>query len=239
MPSGQTIINNALTVLGVNELGGTPSASDSTDCLGELNRMWSGWAIDEGLIYAVKSIQAALTATIGTYTIGPGATINQPAPARIYKAVFVTSAAGRIPLRIIDQDEYYSHTDLTASALAPDNLYPDFNIDPGTGYATLRLYPVQNVAGSSLELEIAVPFIAWILAGVYMLPAGYEDAITQALAWRLIPRYSMIVPAELAQVIQEVGQKAELRIREANKMNRKLVPGTEALTPPQAPAARA
>ncbi len=239
MPSGQTIINNALTVLGVNELGGTPSASDSTDCLGELNRMWSGWGIDEGLIFAVKALTAPLTAAVGSYTIGLGAAINTQSPARIYRAVFVTGAAGRIQLRIVDQNEYYSHADLAAAALAPDQLYPDFNIDPSTGFATLKLYPIQSVTGSSLEMEIAVPFIAWSLAGVYMLPEGYEDAITQALAWRLIPRYSMIVPTELAQVIQEVGQKAELRIREANKMNRKLVPGTEVLTPPQAPAARA
>ena len=52
MPTGQQIVSDALTIMGILEQGGTPSVSDSVDCLGALNVFWQAWGIDEGLIYA-------------------------------------------------------------------------------------------------------------------------------------------------------------------------------------------
>ncbi len=53
MPTGQAIINSALTAIGILEQGGTPSVSDSVDALSELNAAWNAWGIDDGLIYAI------------------------------------------------------------------------------------------------------------------------------------------------------------------------------------------
>ncbi len=104
MPTGQAIINNALTALNVLEQGGVPSSSDSTDALGELNAMWDAWGIDEGLIYAVLTGRYPLTAGIGTYTIGtPASTSTGPQPnfraarpGRIYAASVLSASGGAI-----------------------------------------------------------------------------------------------------------------------------------------------
>ncbi len=222
MPTAQVIVNNALTILGILEQGGTPSASDSNDALAELNAMLDAWAIDEGLIYAETQISHALSAATAGITIGTGATWNTTRPARIYRA-FIGSNSNRTDLEIVPAERYYGHNDLTASAATPEELYPDYNVDPTTGMMTLYTWPVQS-GTPTLFLDIAVPFTAFVLATSYTLPAGYQDPIQYALAFRLIPRFAGSVPQEVVQVVTSVAQKAEARIREMNAINRKLPP---------------
>lgn len=239
MPTGQTIITNALTILGINEQGGTPGASDSVDALGELNAFWNAWGIDEGLIYAVKTQQFTPTTTVASYTIGNGATFNTTGvgPSRVYEAVWA-SPGNRNELKIVDQNKYFSHNDLTAEAATPDEIYIDYQVDPTTGFATVYLWPVPTgfVANTKLELEMAVPFSTWALATNQILPNGYQDAIQHALAWRLIPRFGQIIPQDVQATVASNGAKAEQRIREMNAVNRLMDPAMAAIpntTPPQ------
>jgi hypothetical protein len=239
VPTGQVIITGALTTLGINQQGGTPNASDSADALAELNNQWDAWGIDEGLIYSILPTQASLVANTASYTIGVGATINVPRPSRIYKAFLVSTVGGsttRKELRIVNAQEYFAHGDLTAASASPDELYPDYNVD-ASGYAKLYLYPAPTCPTTTkLEIEAGVPFTAWTLVDNTILPQGYQDPINYALAFRLIPRFAAIVPAEIQKIIMANGLKAEERIRTMNALNRKLsamdvkMPNTE--TPP-------
>ncbi len=230
--TGQQMVNDALTMLGINEQGGTPSASESQDALYELNAQWNAWGIDEGLIFGVQSITKALTAATASYTIGPAAAFNTPTPSKIYQAFIIASDGSRNEITVVDAAKYYAHNDLAASAVTPDEVYPDFNISPTTGFATIFVWPV-NSGTPTLQLITGAPFTTWTLNGTYYVPQGYLDAIRYALAWRLIPRFGVIVPQQIAQEIAMLGEKAEVRIREMNKMNRQLPPGTEMLLPPQ------
>lgn len=243
MPSGQTIITNSLTILGIVEQGGAPSASDSQAGLNELNSMWNAWGIDEGLIFSVQRITQSLTTATASYTIGTGASFNTALPTRIYKAVFSVGGNNRNDLKIIEAMQYYSHNDLTASTSsggAPDELYPDFNVNPTTGFGTVYIWPIPVFTSPTpvLELETGVAFSAWTLATNYNIPYGYQDAIQYALAWRLIPQYGGVVAPQVMQTVAELGAKAELRIRTMNSKNRLIPPEMVALEPlgaPQAP----
>lgn len=237
MPTGQAVINAALEILGINELGGTPSASESQSALNELNAMWAAWGIDQGLIYAEIVVNKSLLASTASYTIGPGADISTPVPGRIYRAFIISSDGSRNEIDIVNADKYYAHNDLAASAVTPDELYPDFNIDPTTGFPTLYLWPV-NTATPTLQLTVGATFTTWALLTTYNIPQGFQDAINYSLAWRLIPRFGVIVPDTIKQEVAGLAEKAELRIREMNKMNRQLQPGTEMLQPPPQPGAR-
>jgi hypothetical protein len=234
MPTGQTIISNALTILGILEQGGSPSASDSTAALNELNAMWDAWGIDEGLIYSILTATKVLTGAVASYTIGTGGAFNTQRPSRIYEA-FMTTANGRVRLEIVDALRYYAHRDLAAAAVCSDELYPDYNVD-ASGFAKLYLWPVPS-GTPTLEIEVGVPFTAWTLAGVYQLPYGYQDAIQYALAWRLIPQYGGIVAPQVMQTVELLGAKAELRIRTANSKDRQIPGEMAALEPLGAPQA--
>ena len=231
MSTGQVIVNNALTILGILEQGGTPSTSDSNDSLLELNAMWDAWGIDEGLIFAVTELVVPLSNNTGGYTIGLGATINVARPNRVYRAFVGGSVSSRNELEVVESAKYYSHNSLDASAANPDELFPDFNVDPTTGFGKLYLWPVPSFGGSlNLYVNIGSGFIAWVLGTNYNIPQGYQDAIQYALAFRLIPRFAGSVPQEIVQVVTAIAQKAEARIREMNSINRKL-PAPQVMTP--------
>lgn len=239
MPTGQVIINGALTAIGILDQGGVPSFSDSNDALSELNDQWNAWGIDEGIIFAVTAKQYNLTANTAQYAIGPTAPapFTGPLPSRIYRASFV-SGGNRNPLEVVPAATYYAHNDLAAVAVAPDELYPDFNPDPITGLASLYLWPVPTTTGSKLELETGATFSVWALGVNYAVPQGYADAIKYCLAYRLLPRYGVAVAPEVAATVTALAAKAEARIREMNKINRQMPAGSE-VSPGAAQAAAA
>jgi hypothetical protein len=242
MPTGQVIVNNALTALGILEQGGIPSNSDSVDALGELNAMWDAWGIDEGLIYAVSSEQFSLVSDTASYTIGTGGTFDVPRPSRLYRAYLVAtvgSAKTRRPLNIVPAEVYYAHGDLAAIASTADELYYDYDPDPTTGFANIYLFPAPSCPTASfLELEFGANFVAWALAVNYAVPQGFQDAIQYALAWRLIPRFGAAVAQQTVELIEQLGEKSEARILKMNAMNRqKPMPQAEAETPARAPRA--
>ena len=233
MPTGQAVVNSALTVLGILEQGGTASYSDLSYGLSELNDMWQAWGIDEGLIFALQTGVISLASGTPSYALGPGGTspFNTTLPSRIYKANYLT-AGGRNELRIVNADQYYSHNDLSAAAAAPDEIYPDFNVASATGQATVYLWPVPNISGSSLEMQTGAAFTTWQLGTNYYIPQGYQDAIKWALAFRMLSAFGMAVAQQVAQVVTVEATKAENRIREMNKFNRQLPPGTDAVPTP-------
>ncbi len=95
MPTGQKIINNVLTKLGMNNPNGTPGAGDSAYVLEELNTMWDSWGIDEGLIYAILPSQFPLIPFQQSYSIGmgTGADLAATPPSRIYAARVVDAVS--------------------------------------------------------------------------------------------------------------------------------------------------
>jgi hypothetical protein len=158
MPTGQTIVNNALTMLGMREQGGTPSVSDSQDSLDQLNSMWAAWGIDEGLIYAIVAQRFPVLANLGIYTIGPGALCNVPRPGRIYRAAFLSATGGAITGKVVgDGGTGYIANDTgvipgaagtqatyTVNTVDADGAVLTFTLSAaGTGYLAGNGYPTQ------------------------------------------------------------------------------------------------
>ncbi len=234
MPTALTVINAALTHLGLLEQGGEPNVSDSLYMLGLLQTTWEEWGIDESLIFAVHTTQFALTAEVGIYPYGPDAPapFNVPRPSRVYKATFVTGIGTRVPVEIVTAAKYHSHRDQGALAVAPDEVYLDFDTAQGGGTSTLFLWPVPSVSGASLELETGTPFGTWAFNVEYQLPPGYESAIGWALAWRAIPGFGMAVNQLVAETVRLNAVRAEGRLQAMNAANRQ-EPG---LVPQEQPA---
>lgn len=235
--TGQALINQALTALGILEQGGTPNASDSTDSLAELNTLWDSWGIDEGLIYSIQPITIVLSANKNPYVVGLGAGADKAVapPQRIYKATLEIAAGAsqfRRDLTIVEANKYFAHGDLKTAAQAADELYPDYNVD-ANGNASLYLFPVPiATVATTLELIAAVPFVAWALGVPTILPYAYTDGIQYALAARLLPRFGVAVQQQVAAMVIQLAQKAEVRIRDMNAKNRQLTDEMAALPSP-------
>src|ERR1039458_6852406 len=129
-------------MLGMNEQGGTPSVSDSQDCLNLFNSMWAAWGIDEGLIYAIVAQRFPTTANLGIYTIGAGAQFNVPPPGRIYRAAFLNVTGGAIATKSVG--------DGGLGYLANDT-----GTIPGSG-GTVGTYTVNTVDANGAVLTFTV-----------------------------------------------------------------------------------
>lgn len=226
--SGQTIVTNALTILGINQQGANPSTSDSTAALNELNAMWDAWGIDDGLIWAVAPTTFSFTANTSPIAL----TSSVP---RIFDAVWVPTNTPylRIPLKMVDYKRFAEHVNQQAvTVYAPEEVYFDFLVGGGTSssaFGSAYVWPIPSNAGT-LEVWGGINFIAWILATVYYLPGGLQDAIQYALAYRLISQFGEIVAPSAQQRIAELAAKGEARFRQMNTVNRKLQPA-EAVNP--------
>jgi hypothetical protein len=240
VPTGQTIINQALTTLNILDAGGTPSPSESADLLLELNAMVEAWGTEETLIPSIATAGYALTAAKNPYAMGPAAAapFNVPRPVRVVSAYQVSplgAGTSRNKIRIVGATEYFAHNDLGAQATSPDELYIDWADVAGS--LQLYLFPVPSQPTTSLELETWTPVAAFALGVNQPLPSGYQDAIQYGLAYRCIPRYGAVVNQAVAQVVTDIGKQAKQRIQKLNVMNRLLDPSLMPPTPAQEQAA--
>lgn len=234
MPTGQQIINNALTALNILDAGGAPSGSESADLLIELNVMVDGWSAEETLVPSITTAQYALTANQNPYPMGPAATapFNVPRPVRIDQAVLVStvgSGTTRKGLRMVGSTTYFGHGDLKAASTTADEIYIDYQ-DSSTGAMNVYLFPVPSCPTSTLlELETWNAIAAFALGVNQNLPPSYQDAIQQALAFRCLSRYGAAVNAETAQIVTSLGETAKDRVKTLNVANRVMNPS---LAPP-------
>lgn len=237
MPSttSQTIINNALSALGMLEQGGTPSVSDSTDALARLNMLLGQWRIQELFIWSVVLSNSALVANQGSYQIGPGGADFPQLPRPDYIEDAYIGLAGPNPanpsnhqLRIVSQQEYSAIVDRGAKGAIPERMYND----RASPFSTLFLYPIPRCAtGTSLILCTWAQIADWPdLVTAADLPDGYAEAVSNALSVRLAPAFGAAVAQEVLQTCSALAQQAEQNIRALNAKARGIM-----LAPPAAP----
>jgi hypothetical protein len=219
--TAQTLINNAMTNLGVLEQGGTPNASDSAEGLRLLNYMIGQWHIDERFIWQKQTLSISpLTANTGTYQIGSSAS----SPFNVARPTFIEAAyisfvgpASKVITNKLDQltpEEWNDLADLSATAEIPQKLY----YDRGSPNGTINLYPIPrcNVVTGIVLLVWAQLATFANLATSVDLPDGYPEAITNALAVRMIPMFGVAINQQVAQLTSELAKQAENTIATLN-----------------------
>lgn len=227
--SAQTLINIALTNLGILEQGGVPNASDSNASLVLLNLMIQQWHLQDKFIWSVGTASYALTASVGVYPIGTGAS----SPFNVARPTFVQQALIGLPgpnpsnqitypLRIITQQEYGLISDLKALAHIPQVLYNDY----ASPTSNLYLWPVPRASlTTNLILSTWAQLGAFAaLATTVDLPDGYPEAITNALGVRLLPMFGVAVQPQVASLVSALAQQGEAAIAELNARTRIAMP---------------
>lgn len=216
--SAQTLINIALTNLGILEQGGTPSVSDSNAVLSLLNMMVQQWHLQDRFIWQIVTTNWSLVAATGTYTIGPSGTFNGPRPTFIEDAYISYVGPGShlitSKLRLLTAKEYNDIADLSATAELPQGLYND----RASPLSLLSLYPIPRVTvATTLQL------LTWAQLGTFAalattvdLPDGYPEAITNALGVRCLPMFGVAVNPQVAELVSALAKQAEASITTLN-----------------------
>lgn len=180
------------TILGAAE---TMDGNDAADALLVLNQMLDAWQADRLFAYQILTRTHALSAGVGTYTIGPGGTINVPRPVRIEWA-FTRDAQNYDRSMDIVPDQVYAAITLKSQG---NNFPTVLYYAPGMPQGTISLWELPP-AGLTLHLGCWVTLSEFAdLDASVTLPPGYEQAIVMSVAELLCPEYGVQPAAALVK----------------------------------------
>lgn len=180
------------TVLGAAD---SLDGNDAADALLSLNQMMDAWQAERLFAYEIVTRSAPLTAGVGTYTVGPSATINVPRPVRIEWAFTRDSQNYDRPLTIIPDNEWANISLKSLGNNFPSVLY----YQPGYTQGTINLWMLPT---SSLTLYFGAWGVLSEFADVNQsvsLPPGYEQAIVLSLAEFICIEWEKPITPALAQ----------------------------------------
>ena len=216
MATVNDIIQNALRLLKVKEVGDVLTAQESTDGLQSLNELIEEMNL-QGLMQTSKTqLTQALTAGDGSYTFGTGGD-NSTRPVEIYNA-YVRDGNIDYPCCIIGNDEYSNIPYKSISSSYPYNLY--FRAE--YPLATVELYPVPSKSGTTLYLETRAALSTYPAGtDTVTLPPGYIKYMKYQLAVDIGPEYR-----EASQSIRETAREAKALIKRTNAKDKPVMINT-------------
>lgn len=194
MTTGRDIVYQALWKAGITGRGITPTATDTSDGLADLNDMLDQWRTENFLTWDKLSTGFVGDGRIVPYTVGPGGNYNlTPRPNKIYSAFLrqLQNVGGGLvvdtPLKVIDAREEYDRISTKALASFPQSVFLDTTLPQGQLY----VYPWPSPAGQYsvfITTRGSMPTITLAL-DMSAFPGAYIAAFKFNLARRLRQAY--------------------------------------------------
>lgn len=184
--TGDDVISEALTLLGVKYAGQTISAEAKATSLLGLNLLIGEWNATGQAVYSVARSTYPLTGGLATYTIGPTGTLVTVRPEKIETWAVTTSGGTSddgVPMSSTEFERVNEDSSLIGSRVKA------LTYDAGFPNGTIRIYPIPN-GGQTLALwtwsQLAEVTDTTAALG---FPPGYYKAIVYNLAVDLAPKF--------------------------------------------------
>jgi len=224
--TAQDIIVNSMIEVGALAQGETPASNDAAYVFGKANRLSSQWSTRSLFIWTVRSDRYTLIPSQRSYTIGraPGADFvadrplgpREPGNGIKNANIVLTSVSPevRVPLRLLDDDEWASIWVLDVPTTLPVALYNDGAYPNSTLY--LWGWPTQ---ANDLELftNQQLPQFPDLVTPIE-LATGYEEAFILTLAESIGPAFGQPITADL----RENARRARAAIQSLNSSSPKI-----------------
>jgi len=180
MPTAAAMITTALQGVGNISPGESIAASDMQSALGSLNRLLDSWSTDRLYVFQMFQESFALTANLGTYLIGSGATFNTTRPTQITKS-FLRVSGIDYGIEIINDSGFANIAQKSFYAGYPCYL----NYNPTLPSGTINIWPLPQ-ANMTLFIQSPKQLAQFsdTTTSVTLAP-GYEEAILYALMVRM------------------------------------------------------
>jgi hypothetical protein len=185
----QDLIADALTEIGVNSVGETPSAEDLRVASRILSQMFDSFQAMRLYIFAIQR-QVLVPATLKqTYTLGSGGDFNIPRPARITRYGVINLSNPQQPLELpldsLTEAQWMSIPVKGIASALPQRVWDDNNYP----LRNLNFWPVPNVQiNFTIYQWIQLPTWPDYVTDVTFAP-GYQEFIKYELAKRCLPSF--------------------------------------------------
>lgn len=190
--------------------GDVVQPDDAGDALLIFNELLDGLNATPRAIYTNAFTTFTLTANLQPHTIGlaantPTFTVTIGRPARIVSANLILSNNIRVPLDLLNAQQWNAISAgaaagqaVTITSAVPMGLY----YDPAWPTGNIYLWPVPDTA-YGLELQTATLLAQVLSSDTFDLPFGYQQALRLTLAERLAPAFGQSVSRETAKAAQD------------------------------------
>lgn len=101
-----SIITDAYVDAGLIQRGQTPPSDAIVEGMGKLTDLINYWQTKGLKLWLNVDTPVALTAGVGTYTFGPGGSVDMTKPLRVIEAYYRDSTGIRRPLTVLSWDDY-------------------------------------------------------------------------------------------------------------------------------------
>lgn len=200
MATASSMILRSLRLIGEKSVGGTLTSAEQTAYLADLNAMLESWQLDRLMCYQVVDESKALTASVGTYTIGSGGAWATARPTKIVQAFIRDSNNYDSPVDVINATTYNSIVAKSSIGSYPDLLYYDGAFV--AGLASIYLYPLPS-AGLTLHISSWKQLQSFTtISDTVVLPPGYQRAIEFNFAIEVAGGFRP-VPAEVIKIARD------------------------------------
>lgn len=221
MATAQTLIDRSMRLLGMLEPGVSATTAETADVLIALNAMLDSWRNEKLLCYAVQDQTISLSSGNATRTIGATGNLVTTRPVRIDTAYIIYSSTS-IPVNILNDEEWASLPDKTATSTYPSDIYYRPEYPDGKIY----LYPIPDDS-SDLHVLTWTPVTAFATAATSVaLPPGWEDALASNLALYVAPEFEK----EPSNTVVGMARNAKAYIKRINMRPTKMYTELPALT---------
>lgn len=187
MATVSSIINQALTEIGVLPQGVTASSADLATALTYVQNMVDAWQADNLTLAVMPQVAVTWPSSTSTQTIGPtGANITAQRPVWINELNYVvpgTNPEVEVPLGPMDRDQYAVQSIKNLSSAYPLTFFYQTSLTQT--YGTLFLWPQPS---QSLKLYLYYPTgvtVPTSTSDALIGPPGYQEAFVYQLALRL------------------------------------------------------
>lgn len=191
--TANTIIRDALALIGAIGKAEAPEADDAQPALRNLNRMIDAWAVRSLFAYHIGYESFSLPAATATRTLGPSGDVNITRPVRIESGAYVRVGGNDYHLESMTRQQFAEITVKTLGDAWPSHYY----YDAASPLATINFHP-QGACTVYLPVQTRLSQFA-DLTTEYTLPPGYEDALVLSLAERECLPNMRPVPVTLRQ----------------------------------------
>lgn len=188
------IVTNALRELNVIDAEDAASAADAVFVLGKLNRIFGRWNALGVAAYVDQFYLPTLTPALQPHTIGPTGTFLLAVRPEVVLGANRFTGTVKTPIAI--HDEFWWLRQSTPAVTG--SFVTDLYYRPSFPNGELYFWPVPSVA-NAIELLLRVAFAAAQLSDTFLLPPGYEDALTLTLAEEIAEAFGATPGPKLMQ----------------------------------------
>jgi len=190
MTTANTIIADALTEIGVKEVGQAIPAEESAIALRMLNRTLGRWAHQRLSFSVLTTVSIPLDGS-ASYSIGPTGDVVSARPVKV-NAARATIAGIESSVNVLGRTAW----DAIGVKDVVGGVVSDVWYSSSVPDGVLYVYPRATSGALEIDCQVLATSFPDLVADVD-LPEGYDDALTLEIAVALCSAYSISPPPEL------------------------------------------